>query len=245
MGGHKIFISYKYHDTNVFQMVDEHLLEQSQKRRLVTPRDYVNVLAEYLDEHSPHYCKAEEDDNDLENKSEEQIWEYLKDKMFDSTMTIVLISPNMKEGNKKDREQWIPWEVQYSLGIETRHNSSGNPVRSFVNAMMAIVLPDKNNSYEYYFETKNCKECSNTCMVNKTDGLFYILKMNTFNKIQDESSKCKSGDKIYTGDMNSYIPFYKWCDVNTKGKIETAIEHSYDIQSQIEKYEICHEIDEK
>jgi hypothetical protein len=110
--------------------------------------------------------------------------------------------------------------------------------------MMAIVLPDRNNGYEYYFQNQNCPGCAQTCRINNIDSLFYILKMNTFNRKDEEPNKCKIGDKIYTGNMHSYISFYRWCDVNEKSKIETAIKHAYDIQSQIEKYTICHEMEE-
>lgn len=242
MGGHRIFISYKYYDTNVYQKIEHRLFNENLKRSLLTPRDYVDVLSEYLDNHSPHYCKAEDDNNDLSQLSDDAIWEILKDKIYDSTMTIVIISPNMKEANKKDREQWIPWEIKYSLDNNTRHNSAGNEISSHTNAMLAIVLPDKDNSYSYYFENKKC--CNNGCRLNKTNTLFNILRRNTFNKKKNEMQyNCFIGDTIYKGDAHSYIPFVKWCDVDSKDKLEKAIEHSYEIQSKKEQYDISHEID--
>ena len=141
--GHNIFISYKYHDDSVYQKIN-HSLFEGVANKVYTPRDYVNVLETYIKDYSPHYYKAEEDNNDLSGLSDDSIWEILKDKIFHSTLTIVLVSPNMVE-NKPDKEQWIPWEIQYSLGIENRKNSNGDWVRSYTNAMMAIVLPDKNN----------------------------------------------------------------------------------------------------
>ena len=239
--GHKIFISYKYHDTNVYNEVDHHLFEESRRKRCITPRQYVDVLAEYLDEHSPHYCKAEDDNNDLSKLSEDQIWEILKDKIFDSTLTIVIISPNMKDDSKRDRDQWIPWEIKYSLDRNNRHDSLGNTVISNTNAMLAIVLPDINNDYSYYFEQKTC--CSSGCRLNKTNKLFKILQNNTFNIKEPDSYNCKEKDTIYRGKQHSYIPFYKWCDVNTKEKLEEVIKHAYTIQNSMKNYNICHEID--
>lgn len=240
--GHKIFISYKYHDNSVCQNINHDLFEYNTARGVITPRDYVNVIANYLDNHSPHYCKAEEDNNDLSKLSEEQIWRILKDKIYDSTLTIIMVSPRMKENDKTDRSQWIPWEIKYSLDNNTRHNSSGNLVTSSTNAMLAIVLPDINGSYSYYFESKKC--CSDGCRLNKTHTLFKILRKNTFNLKKDPNiKKCGYGDIIYFSDMHSYIPFYKWCDINSKEKIEKAITHAYDIQSKKEQYDIDHEID--
>jgi len=240
--GHKIFISYKYRDSSVLQNIKHNLFFDHKENSTVTPRDYVDILANYLDNHSPHYCKAEDDNNDLSHLSDDQIWEILKDKIYDSTLTIVLISPQMKEPLKSDREQWIPWEIKYSLDKNTRHNSAGNPVTSDTNAMMAIVLPDRNGNYDYYFENKTC--CYEGCRLNKTHTLFKILKNNTFNLKKNENvKKCVIGDAIYKGNMHSYIPFYKWSDINSKDKIENAINHAYDIQSRKDQYDIDHEID--
>lgn len=239
--GHKIFISYKYHDKDVFQRVNHRLFEEREIGER-TPRDYVNVLETYIKDYSPHYYKAEEDNNDLSRLSDNQIWELLKDKIFDSTLTIILVSPNMKEKNKLDRDQWIPWEIQYSLGLQQRKNSNGGLIRSNTNAMMAIVLPDSSGSYEYYFKYKKC--CSSGCRINKTSILFNILKKNTFNlKKDDEVRKCQNKDLIHYGKKHSFIPFYRWDEIDSKEKIENAIRLSYDILSCKDKYNLCYEID--
>lgn len=39
---------------------------------------------------------------------------YLSDKIFDSTVTVVIISPNINQS------KWVPWEIQYSLERQTR-----------------------------------------------------------------------------------------------------------------------------
>lgn len=241
VSGHKIFISYKYHDSNVYQRINNFLTGQIKSGNL-TPRDYVDVLEKYIKDYSPHYYKAEEDNHSLKGLSDDAIWEILKDKIFDSTLTIVIISPNMREANKSDREQWIPWEVQYSLGLQQRKNSNGNYIRSNTNAMLAIVLPDRQGSYNYYFENKAC--CSSGCRLNKTNILFKILRDNIFNRKNDpDIHNCSIGDTIYHGEFHSFIPFYKWSDINSKEGIESAIEHAYEILSMKDKYKICHEID--
>ena len=103
--GKKIFISYKYADNQVENLV---------KGDNSTVRDYVDKFEEKVDS-SDDIFKGESDDEDLSDLSDDTIWEKLKDRIYDSSVTNVLISPGMKETGKKDRDQWIPWEVSYSL----------------------------------------------------------------------------------------------------------------------------------
>lgn len=73
----------------------------------------------------------------------------LGDKIYDSTITLVLISPNMKDSNLPETEQRIPWEISYSLREQSRNGRT-----SKTNAVMAIVLPDANGRYDYYIEDR-------------------------------------------------------------------------------------------
>ena len=137
--GRKIFVSYKYWDHNV-----EYLSGYSSS--YPKARDYVDWIENYFDNESDHIYKGEGNDEDLSDKSEDYIWRELKDRIYDSTVTIVLISPGMKELGKWERNQWIPWEISYSIREMTR---GGYTSRS--NAILAVVLPDRNESYDYQF----------------------------------------------------------------------------------------------
>lgn len=81
--GHKIFVSYKYADDQV-----KNLDGQSNS----TARDYVDKLEEYFGS-SSHIYKGEKDGEDLSQLEEDTIWSKLRDRIFDSTMTIIFISP--------------------------------------------------------------------------------------------------------------------------------------------------------
>lgn len=96
--GRKIFVSYKYADNQV-----EDLFTGDN----ATVRDYVTELESIIDS-SNHIYKSEGEDEDLSDLDEETIWQKLRDRIYDSTITIVLISPGMKEDGKSDRDQWIP-----------------------------------------------------------------------------------------------------------------------------------------
>ena len=131
--GRKIFVSYKYKDSNVEELEDA--------VSPTWPNDYVSYIQEHIiNDKSDNIYKGEQSDDDLSDKSEDYIWEHLKDKIYDSTVTIVLVSPNMKEPNKWERNQWIPWEISYSVKKTTRGGRTSQR-----NALLVVILPDKNN----------------------------------------------------------------------------------------------------
>ena len=167
--GHKIFVSYKYADDQV-----ANLTGQSNS----TVRDYVDELESYFDS-SSHIYKGESSGEDLSQLEEETIWTKLRDRIFDSTMTIVFISPGMKVSWTKEKDQWIPWEVSFSLRTTKRKNQNGDTYSSNPNAMLAVVLPDANGSYNYFLEKKTC--CTSGCTTHHTNNTFAIIRQNMFN----------------------------------------------------------------
>lgn len=225
--GHKIFVSYKYADDSVYNL---------EKYTNSTVRDYIDVFEEKLDETDDIY-KGESDGEDLSQLSEETIWEKLKDRIYDSSLTIIFISPNMKASWKEDKEQWIPWEVSYSLKEISRKNKNGDAVTSKTNAMIAVVLPDVNNSYSYYLEEKNC--CTSKCVMHRTNKLFNIIKKNKFNYKNPDTNDCDNNDKVWHGEC-SYIEAVKWSDFISD--INKYIDEAYCRQKNIDDYEIYKEV---
>ena len=175
---------------------------------------------------------------DLSNLSDDTIWKKLKDRIYDSTLTIVMISKGMRQTSLPDREQWIPWEISYSLKEVSRKNISGKAVTSSSNALLAIILPDTSGSYEYFTYMKRC--CTDPCRYFKTSFLFYIMQKNMFNVKNADKKYCDDGSTVYYGD-SSYMITVKWEDFIKDP--ESYINKAYDLQSQIEKYEVYKEID--
>ena len=228
--GHKIFVSYKYADSDVKQLTNSWYHD--------TVRTYVDKLEEYISEVSEHIYKGETDGEDLSGLSDDTIWEKLKDRIYDSTLTIVMISKGMRQTYLPEREQWIPWEISYSLKEVSRKNISGNMVTSSSNALLAIIIPDTYGSYEYFTFRKNC--CSNPCRSYKTNFLFEIMRNNMFNIKRPNKKDCDDGSTVYYGD-SSYMTIVKWEDfINNP---ESYIDKAYDIQSKIEQYDVCKELD--
>ena len=226
--GKKIFVSYKYADDQVENLT---LGENS------TVRDYIDKFEEKLDS-SDNIYKGESQGEDLSDLSDDTIWEKLKNRIYDSSVTIVFISPGMRETWKKDRDQGIPWEVSYSLKETSRKNKNGDSVTSHSNAMLAVVIPDENGSYSYYLEAKNC--CSGGCTMHHTNRLFEIIKKNKFNRIKNASKRtCDNNDTIWSGTC-SYIEAVKWSNfiVNYQKYVNSAVER----QEHIDEYDICKEV---
>lgn len=183
----KIFISYKYKDTNVYPL--KNVFEEAWEPTKV--RDYVDILQQKLEKKN-HINKGEKDGEDLSDFKDETIASHLRDKIYDSSVTIVIISPNMKESGNED-DQWIPWEISYSLKEINR-----NARRKTQNASIAIVLPDNNGSYDYYIEENKCySNCS--CRTLYTGRLFTIMAKNMFNIIEPEYKNCPN-KTVFVGD---------------------------------------------
>lgn len=212
--GKKIFVSYKYADANVRALTGFHS---------TTVRDYVDILQAKLDA-SDHIYKGEDDGEDLSTLEDSTIGSKLGDKIFDSTVTIVFISKWMKE-NAPEKDQWIPWEISYSLREQSREGKT-----SKTNAMLAVVLPDNLGSYEYFL--KYNAECNSTTYM--TDYLFGILGENMFNIKKPETKPC-NGTTIYSGYF-SYIHTVKWD--NFINDINRYIEIALEIWRKRDEYEI-------
>lgn len=202
--GRKIFVSYKYADTYVnslnkkeFLFVNGNFISRNRTTRV---RDYVDELQSVLDKED-HINLGEKDGESLKDFSEGYIESSLKDKIYSSSITIVMISKGMVELFSSEKDQWIPWEISYSLKEITRGDRT-----SRMNAVLGIVLPDENNSYEWYY-TEN-PACN--CTSHHTDKLFNILSRNMFNMKNPTESSC-NGLVIHHGDF-SFIKTVKWSD---------------------------------
>ena len=188
----KIFVSYKHEDYSVQPIP-----------RGITARAYVEELIDLFENDEIYKGEGNDDLSDFKN---ETIQHHLKDKIYDSSLTLVLISPNMKDPCQQESDQWIPWEVSYSLKAIKRNDRT-----SWTNAMLAVVLPDLYSSYRYFLEENNCPVCH--CRNLHTDKLFQILRENMFNMKELVPNNCRNhlSKPAYIGPC-SYIDSVKWCD---------------------------------
>lgn len=214
----KIFVTYKHNDNNVAPL----------NGIATTARGYVDELIELFEGDEIYKGEGNED---LSEFKDETITTHLKDKIYDSSMTLVFISPCMKDPYMNESDQWIPWEVSYSLKEISRNDRT-----SHANAMLAIVLPDCNSDYGYYLEENTCPYCN--CRTLKTNTLFGILRDNMFNVKEPTFSNCQyhSPKTVYVGD-SSYIYSVKWSDFIADS--EKYFQKAEEINGNIEDYEIA------
>ena len=213
----KIFVSYKHSDCTVEPLNGE-----------TTARAYVDELIELFEDDEIY---KGEGDEDLSDFKDDTIASHLKDKIYDSSITLVLISPSMKDPYEKESDQWIPWEVSYSLKEITRNDRT-----SRTNAMLAVVLPDLNSSFSYFLEDDTCRLCH--CRTLHTPTLFQILRDNMFNikeRIFNNCSNHPISSPVYMG-KSSYIHSVKWSDFIESE--EEYLKTAEDIRDNIDDYNI-------
>ncbi len=213
----KIFVTYKHNDSTVAPL----------NGIATTARGYVDELIKLFKGDEIYKGEGNED---LSQFKDETIATHLKDKIYDSSMTLVFISPCMKDPYNNESDQWIPWEVSYSLKEISRNDRT-----SHANAMLAIVLPDYNSDYRYYLKENTCLHCN--CRTLKIDTLFGILRNNMFNVKAPTFSDCKyhSPRTVYTG-FHSYIDSVKWYDFIADS--EKYLKKAEYINGNIEDYDV-------
>lgn len=217
---HKIFVSYKFTDDQVANLA-------GQSNSIV--RDYVDKLENHL---GPNY-QIYKGGYSGESPSEETVWEKLRDRVLDSTMTIIFISPGMIVPSVGERDQWIPWEVSFSLRTTERKRPNGDSYTGSPNAMLAVVLPDPSGSYDYYLQRSTC--CAEGCTIHHNHRIFAIMRDNMFNRKSEDKRICDVRSTIWRGE-HSYIRSIRWRDFIENP--ESYITAAYNRQEHIEDYDI-------
>lgn len=217
--GRKVFVSYKYADEQVAKLKDTYYDEVDGEmkwvRRKTKARDFVDVIQSLIGKDNMNL--GEKDGDSLEEFADSTIQGKLKDKIFQSSVTIVVISKGMKDPLKLEKDQWIPWEISYSLQSIKRENQA-----SKMNAILGVVLPDEHASYDWYYREN--PDCNST--THFTNQLFKMLKENMFNLKEKDTREC-NGTTINISSEPSFIKTVKWCDFNSSSYnnyIDEAVE---------------------
>jgi len=223
LGKRKIFVSYKYKDANVQSIPGINPGEDT--GYFITPRHYVDQIIELLG--TDHIYKGEKSDEDASHLADTTINSKLKDKIFDSSLTIVLLSPNMWDRTKLQKEQWIPNEVYYSL-----LNKSRGEIKSKTNGLLLVALPDLSGSYDHAVVHRACG-----VRAWQTGNFFEVIRMNMFNRVEKNTLGCDDCyNPHHNGDDHSYAHPVRWIDfISNHGKY---IDHALDLRDRLQEFDI-------
>lgn len=168
---HKTFISYKYSEA------------QELRDRII----------DALGDDATYYRGETSDSPDLTDTSTENIKRNLRNMMYDTSVTIVIISPHMKES------KWIDWEIEYCLKNTTRKNRT-----SHTNGVVGVIMK-WNGSYSW-FKTLQRNEDGCSTMSYDTSKVYRIINNNRFNQNPKRysCSICHSVDAL-TGSYIAYV----------------------------------------
>ena len=164
-----------------------------------------------MGEDATYYNGETSDSPDMSDESNRKIQEYLKDCMFPTSVTIVIISPHMKESH------WIDWEISYCLKKIKREGRT-----SHRNGLVGVIMK-VNNSYDWFkYRQTNSDGCS-VCNYH-TEKVYDLINDNRLNQEPPVYScdKCKCVNAL-TG---SYIAFVE--EDEFLANIDKYINNAYD-----------------
>ena len=165
---HKTFISYKFSEAQAL-------------------RD--KILCSLGDD-AVYYQGETANSPDQTDLATETIKNNLTDMMYDTTVTIVILSPNFMDS------KWIDWEIEYCLKEISRKGR-----KSKTNGVVGVVQKDAGN-YDWLVTTEVRADRCHTRRINN-DKLYTIIHQNRHNlrEWSYSCSICKSYDML----KDSYI----------------------------------------
>lgn len=168
---HKTFISYKWGEAQ--QLRDD--------------------IIEALGDDATYYKGETSDSPDLTDTSTENIKKNLRNMMYDTSVTIVIISPNMK------KSKWIDWEIEYSLKNNTRKGRT-----SHTNGVVGVIMK-YNGGYDWFKITSTNNDGCNSSSY-KESLVYDIINNNRFNQNPKIYScdVCKTVNAL-TGSYIAYV----------------------------------------
>ena len=188
---HKTFISYKYDEA----------------------QDLRDRIIQAMGDDASYYQGETSSSPDLSDTSTENIKCVLRDMLYDTSVTIVIISPNMT------KSLWIDWEIEYSLKRITRKGRT-----SQTNGVVGVIM--KYNGGYNWLETSIPHSDGHTTTQHDSSKMYRIINENRFNQdpMQYACEHCRSVSAL----NGSYISLIKEEDFlkNPNKYIDNAYEKS-------------------
>lgn len=195
---HKTFISYKYSEATTLR------------------DDIITALGDA----ATYYQGETSDSPDLTDTTTDNIKRVLKDMMYDTSVTIVILSPNMK------KSKWIDWEIEYSLKQITRKNRT-----SQTNGVVGVIMK-YDGGYDWLeIHGTNCHGFST--LMYKNEHLYPIIYKNHCNSKPPiwHCDDCQTYD-FMDGSYITYVEEESFLD-----DPEEYINNAYDKSDNTDKYD--------
>ena len=196
---HKTFISYKY--------------SEAQNVR--------DAILEALGDDAVYYQGETADSPDLTDEATSTIKAKLTDMMYGTSVTIVVLSPQIKKSN------WIDWEIEYCLKEITRKGRT-----SKTNGLVGVVQR-VGGGYDWLVTTtRNDDDC--TVRTFDDSKLYTIINKNRFN-LRNKSYKC-SRCKTFDALSDSYMSIVD--EEDFLGKPQKYIDNAFDKAEKSDDFEL-------
>lgn len=168
---HKTFISYKY--------------DEAKKLR----DDIINALGN----DATYYNGETSDSPDMTDLKTDTIKRNLTNMMYGTSVTIVIISPNMK------KSKWINWEIEYCLKKTTRNERT-----SQTNGVVGVIM--KHNGGYGWFKKYNTNSDGCTSSYYEDSYLYDNIKKIRYNQEPKKYScnVCETVDAL-TGSYMAFV----------------------------------------
>jgi hypothetical protein len=184
--------------------------------------DLRDKIIKKLGDDASYYQGETADSPDLTDTSTENIKESLKDMIFGTSVTIAIISPNLK------KSRWVDWEIEYSLKEYKRGNTT-----SRTNGIVGVVMK-VNGTYDWLISSsQNADGCSSRTIENSL--LYDIIKNNRFNLNTDDKYTCQTC-KTFDQLKGSYISLVE--EDRFLGNPQHFIENAYDKSKSINDFNL-------
>lgn len=140
-------------------------------------QDLRDEIIEKLGTDASYYQGETADSPDLTGETIDKIKNGLKDMIFGTSVTIVIISPNLK------KSEWVDWEIEYSLKEYKRQTTT-----SRTNGVIGVIMK-YNDGYDWLInESVNTDGCTTRYIDNSK--LYDIVKDNRYNLNTDDKYSC-------------------------------------------------------
>ena len=196
----KTFISYKYSEA----------------------QDLRDEILSTLGDDAKYYQGETSDSPDLTDTSTENIKKKLRDMIYGTSVTIVVISPNIK------KSKWIDWEIEYSLKEITREDKI-----SRTNGVLGVIKK-YNGGYDWLISHERKADGCSTRYIDR-NMLYDIINDNRYNLNTVDKYACPVC-KTFTQLDGSYIALIEEDDFLQAPN--TYIENAYNKSKSINNYKI-------